>query len=88
MQIVNKKLLSPGKLSKYLSIPIGMKIHQVFNGKKLKMASAWNKNNVLIKYSYFILINNLKMRNQTSYNYSVTNQISYIKKWSFPVLSD
>lgn len=34
MRIVNEKLLGPGKLSKYLSNPIGTKIQQVFNGKK------------------------------------------------------
>jgi len=33
-QIVEEKLLGPGKLSKYLSNPIGMKIQQVINGKK------------------------------------------------------
>ena len=49
MQIVNEKLLDPGELVKYLSNPIGMNIQQVFNGKKLKIASVWNKNNALIK---------------------------------------
>lgn len=49
MQIVNEKLLDPGELAKYLSNPTGMNIQQVFNGKKLKIASVGNKNNVLIK---------------------------------------
>lgn len=48
MQIVNENLLGPGKLSNYQSNPIVMEIQQVFNGKKQKMASVWNKNDVLI----------------------------------------